>query len=302
MPDRTTYYATGETTDAETTASVTLRDVVWLRRAIVAALYDLTRDENWTLTNPAQAATVADYANEVFESITFDPPPTPAQMFHLGAVTTAQAQTLVIQSLRSNAGAYTVYWGNGASNTYAAGYTGTLQHTYALAGVYEIAVHAPPASITYLHAQDAKLVIGVGTIGTFTALTVLHIDAMPAAYIAANEIAAKMEVSYLFVRNSPNVGRWDGLEALPILNYLFYQNSMTSNQVQSMLFDLWRQSYLKTSAGGTINVAGTNAVCPGIYQSVCPPTSGLEYRYQLLNDTCGSFIDAAKRWVTVTVN
>lgn len=302
MPDRTQFYATGELTDAEITASVTCRDTNWLKRALVAAVYELTRAHNWTLTDETQADTVADYANEVFESLTFDPPPTPADRFYLGAVTTAQAQTLTIQSLRSNAGAFTVQWGDGSQTNYAAGYTGTLVHGYGLAGVYEITVHAPPATITWIHAQDPKLIIGVGTIDAFPALQVLHIDGMPAAYIAATEIQAKMSVSYLFVRASANVGRWDGLEALPLLNYLFYQNGMTANQVDSMMFDLWRQSYLKTAAAGTINLAGSNAVCGGTYVSNCPPINGLQYRYQLLNDTCKTFIDAAKRWTTVTVN
>lgn len=302
MPLDPVFYSTGETTDAEQSASVLFRDVPWLRRAIVAALLQITRSEYWQVTNEAQRALVEDYANEVFESLTFDPAPPPAEYFEIGAVTTAQAQTVTITGLRTTAGAYTISWGDNWTDSYPAGYTGSPSHQYTAAGVYEIIINTPPAAVTWLVLTDAKLIVGVGTIAMLTALQVLQIDGTPYAFVAAGELTNADSLSYLYINNAANVGRFTTLQSKHALSFVRYTNAMTTNQVVSMLYDLYGQSHTKTPAGGTINLAGTNAAAGGTYQSACPPTTGQEYRYQLINGTCGTFMDASKRWATVLVN
>lgn len=296
------YKATAETTDAETTASVTLRDVPYLRRALVNAVYDMTHMHNWVIDPAADPETVRDYANEVFESLEFNPaPPAPTQ-FVIGAITTAQAQTVTIQGLRSAAGAFTIHWGDIYQDSYPAGYTGSPVHQYASAGVYRITVSIPPAAVSYFVAIDPKLIIPIGLIGTFVNLTVLQFDSTPYAFVAASETVNLKKLVYLYVRNAAGVGRLQGLSDNPNLSYVRINNAYTAPQVDELLRNLWQQSYYKTTNGGTIHVAGSNAAPTGTYVSQCPPVNGLQYRYQLLNDTCGTFLDPARRWAEVTVN
>ena len=74
-------------------------------------------------------------------------------ILHLRAAT--GAQTVTIQRLTPS-GDVRVCWGDGGISTVASGYTGTVTHAYAAAGVYTIAVEGA-SRITGLDLQDTKL-------------------------------------------------------------------------------------------------------------------------------------------------
>jgi len=76
-------------------------------------------------------------------------------------------------------------------------------------------------------------------------------------------------------------------------------NSLSQAQVNQILADFWAGFATRTAVGGTINIGGSNAAPSGIYQPANPPTTGLEYRYELLNDSQN--INPTKKWATVTV-
>jgi hypothetical protein len=76
-------------------------------------------------------------------------------------------------------------------------------------------------------------------------------------------------------------------------------NALTEAQVDTILNGLYQASIVpRTGTGGTINVGGTNAAPSGIYQAQCSPTTGKEFAYELLNDSCGLF----NNWATVTTS
>ncbi len=296
------YYSDATTTEAEISASVRLRDVTWLKRAFVAAVASLSISSKWRVHSEAARPTVEDYANEILDSLTFTPDVPAVDYIELAAVTTAALQTVTITGLRSNAGAFTVNFGDNYTASYPAGYTGFVARTYTAAGVYKIRVNAPRASITHLVCTDAKLVIPIGAVASLSGLQVLQIDGMNYAFVAANELSGKYSLSYLYIRNAPNVAHLSALQSLPALSTVRITNGLTAAQVSDVLYMLWGQSNIKTSNGGSVNVGGTNAVCGGTYNSACPPTNGLQYRYQLLLDTCGTFINSSRRWSEVIVN
>lgn len=296
------YRADSDTNDGEIEAVVRVRDVQWLKKALVASMLTLANQDNWTIPPGVSNELVSDYANEILDSLTFDPPPPEPTSFTIGAVTTAAAQTVRIEGLRSNAGAFSILWGDGSKTDYPSGYTGSPTKQYVQAGVYQITITAPPDSITWLVLLDPKVIVNVGTVRALTTLSVMQFDGTPLVYVARDEINELTNLAFIYVRNSSGVGRFTGLANLPKLSTLRINNNYTSNQVDDVLSQLWNQAALKTSNGGSIHVGGSNSAPNGVFQNRCPPTTGQEYRFQLLYDTCGQFVDPSRRWAEVTVS
>jgi hypothetical protein len=78
-------------------------------------------------------------------------------------------------------------------------------------------------------------------------------------------------------------------------------DGLTQAQVNQILTDTYTAFATRTATGGTITVNGAgNAAPSGIFQSACPPTSGKETAYDLLNDPC--VVNPTKKWSTITTN
>lgn len=76
--------------------------------------------------------------------------------------------------------------------------------------------------------------------------------------------------------------------------------ALTQAQVDQILADLYTAFATRTVSGGLLELHGDNAAPSGIYQAQCPPTTGKEYKYELLNDSCA--INPTKKWTTITTN
>jgi len=86
-------------------------------------------------------------------------------------------------------------------------------------------------------------------------------------------------------------------------NFRMQGNSLTTNQVNSILSDLYIASLTRTATAGTINVGGNNQAPSGILQAcasppVTPTTPGKEIAYELKNDSLDVI---ANHWSTVTI-
>jgi hypothetical protein len=78
-------------------------------------------------------------------------------------------------------------------------------------------------------------------------------------------------------------------------------DNLTQAQVNQILTDCYTAFASRTATGGTITLNGTgNAAPSGIFQANCPPTSGKETAYDLLNDPCS--VNPTHKWSTVTTN
>jgi len=76
---------------------------------------------------------------------------------------------------------------------------------------------------------------------------------------------------------------------------------LSQTQVNQILADFYSGFTNRVQIGGTITLNGTgNAAPSGILQSNCPPTSGKETAYDLINDPCG--INPTHKWATILTN
>lgn len=76
-------------------------------------------------------------------------------------------------------------------------------------------------------------------------------------------------------------------------------NALTQAQVNAVLSGLYAAFATRSVNGGTINVGGNNLAPSGTLQAHCPPTTGKECAYELVNDSCA--INPTKKWATVTI-
>jgi len=74
---------------------------------------------------------------------------------------------------------------------------------------------------------------------------------------------------------------------------------LTQSEINNILLGIYDAFPLKTNTGGFINLSdSSNAAPSGTYQAACPPTSGKEACYELLNDSCNV---SSKHWSTISV-
>jgi len=74
---------------------------------------------------------------------------------------------------------------------------------------------------------------------------------------------------------------------------------LTQSEVDTILLGFYDAFPLKTNTGGTINLNGAgNAAPSGTYAAQCPPTTGKNAAYELINDSCGV---SDKHWATINV-
>jgi len=78
--------------------------------------------------------------------------------------------------------------------------------------------------------------------------------------------------------------------------YYYFDNALIQANVDAVLLSVYNRRMAFTWATPTLNVGGTNLAPSGIYQAMCPPTTGKEYAFELVNDSCG---DGFNKW-TVT--
>ena len=78
-------------------------------------------------------------------------------------------------------------------------------------------------------------------------------------------------------------------------------NAFSVAAVDQILADFYTAFATRTVSGGSMSLSGAgNGIPSGIFQAMCPPTTGKERVYELLNDSC--LINPTKRWTTVTTN
>ena len=66
-----------------------------------------------------------------------------------------------------------------------------------------------------------------------------------------------------------------------------YESSLSQQAVDAVLADLYSVFPARTKAGTIDLLGGGNAAPSGTLQAACPPTTGKEYAYELVNDSCG---------------
>ena len=98
---------------------------------------------------------------------------------------------------------------------------------------------------------------------------------------------------------SISAGGFSGWVSTTVFN--MSANSLAQASVDQILADFYTAFATRTAGGGSITLNGTgNAAPSGTFQAMCPPTTGQERAYELLNDSCS--VNPTKKWATVTTN
>ena len=136
----------------------------------------------------------------------------------------------------------------------------------------------------------------------------LYLDAAGTYTFDSSHISS-MALTYLYLyldaaSTTTTIARadWGGV-VLRGAQYSTIQMGLDATEVSNVLLGIYDMvsSGARTATGGTLNVAGSNAAPSGVLQAACPPTTGKEAAYELVNDTC-NVIPAGEEYAAVTIN
>ena len=242
--------------------------------------------------------------------------------------TTAPTQTLNIAALTTSA-LMVVDWGDSSQHSYNG--ANTPSHIYAVAGTYTVQFLSP-LLVTVFHISDPNVTLNSADIKSILNVTDFQANSLKAGRFDSTDVSAwrpanfylqSMPSGYLGTFNSTDVSAWRPtlfqLYSMPTATYTITitaggfagwvgatsvnlsADALSQASVNQILADLYVAFATRTVAGGTITLNGAgNAAPSGIFQANCPPTSGKETAFDLLNDPCT--INPTKKWSTVTTN
>jgi hypothetical protein len=243
---------------------------------------------------------------------------TPLRLSTLGAeegiflnlicTTTAPGQTCQVSRLTPAGDAVTIDWGDDSTTVVEDDYQSGITHVYADAGTYAISISSP-AIITHLDLGDAKVscvageigkltgltylvlyetavVVGAGEIGGLTSLETLNLYGPLSVTIEAGEIGGLVGLREMYLSALPGVtvGAADW-QTLINIESAGYDNDLNQAAVDAILQNIWLAKATYIYVTPLLSLWG-NAVPGGVYGSVCPPTTGKEWRYDLANGIC----------------
>ena len=227
-----------------------------------------------------------------------------------------------------------VDWGDGTSNVLTEADNGYYAKTYAGAGTYRVKIYNPEnveyfecwewGTDVFLNSTELCFMENIKGFwvgwtaggGSFYSKHVRHwrperfyLYHVPAGYTGTFDSAdvvdwrpewfylGGMPAGYITTITPNGFSGWTGNTTRVWMR----NNNLTTLQVDQILADLWVAFPGKTSERGTTQIdLRDNSVPTGTYQAANPPTTGLEYRYELLNDS--QSINYVNRWRYVYVD
>jgi len=242
-------------------------------------------------------------------------------------VTTTGAQQLKLDGLTVSAST-TVDWGDNSSNDYTG--SGSRTHNYAGAGTWTVTIKQP-LNVTLIDLRDTKITSVTGAnLSKMVNLTSLTLNGIGTALVWTVNDTAPMpsNITDLTLQSLPNltwsVGSVAGanmpanatsvtivgtgtvtIEATDILpapmTTFRFENNLNQAAVDAVLAALYLAFPTRTGTAGTINLLGggndaPTGVSPG--SAECPPTTGWNTAYELVNDSCNV---SPKHWASVSL-
>jgi len=114
--------------------------------------------------------------------------------------------------------------------------------------------------------------------------------------VAGANMPSGLTTLYLIAVTGVVIEATDSLPAT--LTTIQYESSLSAAAVNAFLAALYLAFPTRTGTGGTVDLlGGGNAAPGGVYGPACPPTTGQEYKYELVYDSCGI---SSKHWISVT--
>ena len=187
----------------------------------------------------------------------------------------------------------------------------SLTISFTVAGTYNF-------NSTHIAAMELTLLIISFTVAGTYNFDSAHIAAMELTYLIISFIAAgtynfnsthiaAMELTYLsIVMNNPSTtiarADWGGVVVRNVVSPKIHL-ALDQTEVDAVLLGIYDGFPSRVANAGTLNVAGdggsANATPSGILQAQCPPTTGKEAAYELVNDSCGV---STNHYAAVTMN
>ena len=156
-------------------------------------------------------------------------------------------------------------------------------------------------NLTYLYLRTiVGATIGAGEIGGLTNLTSLILRTMAGATIGAGEIGGLTNLTYLILSDLAGASHNVGLSTLLKLTTVQIELGLSQAEVDTVLSQLYTAFPTKTAVNGAVDLLGVgNAAPTGVSpgSAECPPSTGWNMAYELVNDSCGI---AANHWASVT--
>jgi len=139
-------------------------------------------------------------------------------------------------------------------------------------------------NLTYLNTRDVvNFTIEAGEIASLTNLTDLRMWTQDDITIEAGDIASLTNLTYLRIVDSDNIALQTEFPAS--IQTIQYENNLIEADVDALLAGIYADWASFTYATPSLDIAGdSNAAPSGVYQDGDPPTTGLEYVYELAND------------------
>jgi len=115
-------------------------------------------------------------------------------------------------------------------------------------------------------------------------------------YLSLNGINVSGDISGWTLSNSlthlhllnTNVSGTPDISGNTAMQQYYYHNcNLTQANVDAVLLGVYNRRMAFTFATPTLLIHGTNAAPSGVYGAMCPPTTGKEYAFELVNDSCG---------------
>ena len=231
------------------------------------------------------------------------PSASPPNYWTFQVVTTAAGETFTLQAVGVNAGKTCVVdWGDGSAPE---NWTGDAlrSHVYAAAGTYTVMVTNAP-EIWKIDMRDAKTSWTVSNAAPMPAnLTYLYLYGLAGLTWDVGSVAGANMPANLTSLTLLDCGAItiDATDVFPkSLTTFQFENHLTQAQVDAVLAALYLAFPTRTGANGTIDLAGGGNAAPtgaSPGSAECPPTTGWNTAYELVNDSCGV---SAKHWASVT--
>ena len=142
-----------------------------------------------------------------------------------------------------------------------------------------------PAGMVYLHLGSTSSVI-TGSLADLPAgMTHLYLGNTSSVITGSlADLPAGMTHLYLYSTSSTITGGATAIAATGLRETYLYSCVYTAAQLDGLLERLYTDRALFTYATPILQIGGTNPDPNGVYQDAIPPTTGLEYAYQLVND------------------
>jgi len=140
-----------------------------------------------------------------------------------------------------------------------------------------------PAALSQLRLNNTSVSGNVGAWTLPAALTQLYLNNTSVSGNIGGWILPAL-VSRLMLYSTSVSGTPDISGNTAMSQYLYSSCGLTQANVNAVLLSIYTRRMAFTDAAPVLNAGGTNDAPSGVYQDGDPPTTGLEYVYEIAND------------------